>query len=326
MTTSGTSTYNSTREQIIYRALRMVGAYNAADTPRTEQVTDALDTLNMMLKSWQIDDFLWLKQFGTLFLNKGQTSYKLAPSTYTGFNHCATAYVQTNLAANAAIGAATVTLDSATGITNGDFIGIANNNDIIEWFYVSIAGVTASIFTDAALTVLGALGVAATDGNVVYSHTVASQINRPTRIFTANRKLYDATAADGNEVPIFIVSRSDYMDLPTKTTTGKIINVFYDPQLACGILYVWPTADDAGDKLVLTIDRPIQDMVAVGETADIPQEWIRAITYGLAVDLEPEYPLEIGKLDRLKNEFNQAKGMVMSYNREPVSTFFVPDN
>jgi hypothetical protein len=304
----------------------MVGAYNTMDTPRTEQVTDALDTFNMFLKSLQIEDFLWLKQFATLFLNKGQTSYKLAPSTYTGFNHCATAYVQTNLAANAAIGAATVTLDSATGITNGDFIGISNDNDIIEWFYVSILGVVASIFTDAALTIPGALGVAATADNVVYSHTVASQIKRPTRVFAASRKSYDVVAADGNEIPIDVVSRSDYMSMPNKTTSNKVLNVYYDPQLVCGIIYVWPTTNDSGDKLILTIDRPIQDVVAAGETVDIPQEVIRFLTWGLAIDLEPEYPIEIGKLDRYKNEFNQLKGMVKSYNREPVSTFFATDN
>lgn len=77
MTTSGSTSFNPVRDQIIKGALRIVGAYASTDNPRPEQIADALETLNMMLKSWQIENFLWLRQFAVLTLVAGQASYKL---------------------------------------------------------------------------------------------------------------------------------------------------------------------------------------------------------------------------------------------------------
>jgi len=75
MTTSGSTSFNPIRDQIVYGALRLVGAYASTDTPRAEQVNDALEALNMVLKSFQVEGFLWLKQFATLTLVVGQEKY-----------------------------------------------------------------------------------------------------------------------------------------------------------------------------------------------------------------------------------------------------------
>jgi hypothetical protein len=323
MGTSGITTFNPVRDQVIKRALRIVGAYSSTDNPRPEQINDALETLNMWLKTFQMDDVLWLKQFCTLFLNKGQTSYNLAPSTVTGFSHCATSYVQTNLTSAALLGDNHVHIDSASGITNADYIGIANDSGIIEWFYASISGTTATLYTNVGLSIAGALTTACAAGNVVYSHTVLSQIKRPTRIFTAARKYYNVVAANGSEIPLTTpMSRSDYVNLPNKTITGKIIQVFYDPQLVSGVLYVWPTADYAGDKLILTVDRPIQDMVDDSDTYDLPVEGLNALSYGLAVEIAPEYGIPLAERDRLQAKYQMEKMKWDNYNRENVSTFF----
>src|SRR5665648_921737 len=126
MTTSGTSSYNSTRDIIIRRSLRMVGGYAADSNPTAPQINDANDVLNILLKEWQMDGMLWLKASGTVFLNKGQHQYLLAPSTYTGFSHVAvssapgaTPYVQTTTTAALAIGASVIPVTSSTGITTG---------------------------------------------------------------------------------------------------------------------------------------------------------------------------------------------------------------
>jgi hypothetical protein len=332
MTTSGTVSYNPVRDTIIYRALRMVGGYASSASPRAEQVNDAIDVLNIMLKDWQMDGLLWLKIWATLFLNKGQVSYVLAPSTYTGFDHAAfaytpgiTPYVQTTLSSASILGATSVTVTSATGIASADFIGIADDNGLIEWFYASPVGTTITLFSDAALTVSSSLAAAAASGNVVYSHKVLAQINRPTRIFSFARKYYDPIAANGYEIPFDPISRSEYVSLPNKTVQGKVIETYYDPQLVAGVLYVWPTADSPGDKLVLTMDRPIQDILNDTDTYDIPQEALNAVAYNLAVMLEPEYPLDNSAFQKLTTMAVAAKTKLLSYNRENVSTLFQPD-
>jgi hypothetical protein len=335
MTTSNSTVFNATRDVIIRRALRMIGAFASTDSPRPEQINDAAEVLNIMLKSWQMDGMLWLRVWGTLFLNQGQRQYSLAPSTVSGFSHMAvsatpgaTAYVQTITTVAAAIGDNHVHLTSATGITNADYIGVANDNGIIEWFFVSVSGLVASLFTNVGLTTPGTLPVAAALGNVVYSHTVLSQGGRPTRVTSAARKLYAPVAADGHEIPLEPpggISRTDYERLPNKTTQGKIINVHYDPQLVAGQLYVWPTADTPGDKLIITMDRAIQDMVADTDTYDMPQEALNALSYCLARELEPEYPLDGATFQKISAMADAAKTKLLNYNREIAPVAFQMD-
>ena len=306
MTTSGSTTFNPTTYAILKRSLRMVGAYATTDEPRPEQLTDALEVMNMMLKSWQVDNFLWLRLPCTLFLNKGQTSYNLTDAT--GFSHCVTAYTQTTLAATAATGAGTLSLTSSAGMADGDYIGVASDNGVIEWFAATFAGNIA--------TLSGVTTANASSGNVVYSHTTASQIKRPTRIFQANRKLYDSVAENGIEIPLMITGRDDYMILPNKTVQSKTTQVYYDPQLVTGILYVWPTADTPKDKIKMVIDRPIQDMLTDTDTYDVPQEWLDCICYGLAVRLAPEYGISISERGLLDAEYKSLREAVSSYDRE----------
>lgn len=77
MTTSGVFSPTSTRDIIVYGALRLVGAYASEDTPRAQQVTDATIALNMMLKSWQISGFIWLREFREIALLQGVDYYPL---------------------------------------------------------------------------------------------------------------------------------------------------------------------------------------------------------------------------------------------------------
>lgn len=81
MATSGTTSYNPNRDAVIRRALRIVGAYQANSLPKPEQVTDAQEVLNMMLKAWQVDGLLWLREFITIDLVQGQVSYLIGPNS-----------------------------------------------------------------------------------------------------------------------------------------------------------------------------------------------------------------------------------------------------
>lgn len=78
--TSHIDTYPAQTDQVVRRALRLVGAYPSTDAPRPEQLTDAVYTLNVMLKSWSTEGFMWLRQFVTVSLVAGQGSYTLGPN------------------------------------------------------------------------------------------------------------------------------------------------------------------------------------------------------------------------------------------------------
>lgn len=75
------TSYNPPRDIIVRRALRMVGAFNSGDVPRAEQLADAVDVLNMMIKAMQIEGHLWVKIFAELTLTASQNAYDIGGSS-----------------------------------------------------------------------------------------------------------------------------------------------------------------------------------------------------------------------------------------------------
>lgn len=235
--TSDVTSFNPTTYEVIKAALRGVGAYASTDQPRPEQIEDALFALNVMLKSWQVDGFLWLQEFITVDMVAAQESYQIGPNS-------------------------------------GD-------------------------------TVLDANGAAYTQ--------------RPTKVFTASRR--DST---GYEIPMMSISRADYAALPNKTASGSPVQYYYDPQLGEGRLYVWPSPSNSTDKVVLTVDRNLQDMVSDINTFDMPREWIEVVISGLKCRLAAEYGLALGERQLLDKEFVMLKESILAYNRENTSVFYQP--
>lgn len=106
---------------------------------------------------------------------------------------------------------------------------------------------------------------------------------RPLRLKAARRS--DGTT----QLPIEVVGRKRYMDLPNKTTQGPPLLVHYDPQLTMGRLYVWQTGNTTWNTLILTFQRPIEDFDAAGNNPDYPKEWSLCLVYNLARVLAPGF-------------------------------------
>lgn len=85
------------------------------------------------------------------------------------------------------------------------------------------------------------------------------------------------------------MSRSDYYTMPNKTNAGFPIQYFYDRQRDNGTLYVWPAPDTVSTSINFTYRRRIMDIDSGTDTSDLPQEWIKAMIYGLANELIPIY-------------------------------------
>lgn len=234
MTTSGLTTLASPRDEIIFRALRLVGAYASTDQPRPEQVADAMIALNHLLKSWQVEGFLWLKEYFQVPLVAGQGTYTLGPA-----------------------------------------------------------------------------------GTAEYWPALTTTIDRPTRIWNLKRK-----DTSGNEIPINVISRQEYTDLPNKTTTGVVNQYYYDPQLTNGTLFIWPVPiTGTTDVLWGTCDRSIQYMLNDTDTYDLPEEWLRVIVWGLAKEIAPEYGLALSERQLIDVEYAALKAAVSSYDRENSPTY-----
>lgn len=144
---------------------------------------------------------------------------------------------------------------------------------------------------------------------------------RPTRVFSG--VIRDSS---NNDIPLNIISRTDYENFSSKSSTGKVSSVYYDPQLSTGKLYVWPVSSVSTDSLVLTVDRPIYDVVADTETVDLPQEWIECLKHGLAWRLSKSYGLPKNERDEFKADYLLMRQELINYNTEnDASTFIQPD-
>jgi hypothetical protein len=78
MATSGTTTYSTSRDAIIARALRLIGATSQGETPTATQISEAAISLNGLVKAWQADGMpLWAIKSTSIPLVSGVSAYNI---------------------------------------------------------------------------------------------------------------------------------------------------------------------------------------------------------------------------------------------------------
>lgn len=307
MATSGSYDFSLDRDGLISKAYTMVGAVAIGEDPTSDELTEGGKTLNLMLKGWQTEGIaLWLNQTVTLFLGHETQSYSLGPSG----DHMSAAIVKTEVATAASSGDTDIVVDSITGITDGDYFGIELDDGTVQWTTVNGTPSGSTIVAAAVLT-----DDAAVDNHI---YTYATKAQRPLEIIEGRR-----INGGGVSTPLLQISRKEYMALSDKSTAGIINQIYYDPQLTNGILFVWPTCEDVQDTLELTIKKPIMDFDSSADDGEFPVEWTMAIVSNLAVliGMENGIPLN-AQLGRLAES---SKFMARTFDEEKTSIFFQPE-
>ena len=310
MALSGSYDFTRTRDQLINAAFDILGLKAEGQTLSSQMVTDAAVLLNMFIKTLPAGGIsLWRYQDLVVFLTDDQRTYSIGSSG----DHTSASYVKTEISTAAVVGASSVIVDSITGISASDNIGIVLDSGAIQWTTVSGAPSGSTITLAAVLT-----GAVAVD-NHVYTYTSKSQ--RPLRILDARIKIND-----GNETPVNLISREEYFNQPTKTATGKASQLYYNPTLTNGTLYVWPTSNSSTDTLHLTAQRQLQDLDSANDNLDFPQEWELALAYSLADLLITSYGDAISpqKAERISTKAAQFMEIVEDFDMENASIQFVP--
>lgn len=156
--------------------------------------------------------------------------------------------------------------------------------------------------------------VTLTPGKQSYTVGTGLEINtpRPLRVKAARRQ-----NDSGVEIEVQVVSRDEYIMLPIKDTQAPVLQVYYDPQLANGVLYCWPTGSSGDTTLILTVQRPLEDFTSSTNNPDFPQEWLLPLSKALAVKIAPGY---LGTIPPdLKQESLELLDDVSNFDEEPVS-------
>lgn len=316
MATSGSIDLLADRDALITEALEQLGVIAEGDSPNSNQLSSCARTLNYMVKAWQGRGLnLWAMERHYVFLQKNQREYALSGSTS---DHVTASYIQTTVNGAASSGATTVTLDT-TDIDGNTFSVSASDNIGIQLDSgTDVQWTTVSSFTSNVATLGAALTDDVADGATVYIYT--SKANRPFKVIGPAV----VRTKDFVDTPIEIIARQDYEDLSQKDTTGRINQIFYDPQVGTGTLFVWPETDDETDFLVIWVTRTLEDFDAATDDADFPQEWFLALALSLALRLAPKFGVSSESFNQIASLAQQALFDAESSDTEQGMSF-VPD-
>lgn len=312
MALSGTYTFTRTAGQIVSGALRKLGLLADGEEASADQMADGLDDLNLLVKSWPAKGIdLWRYEDLTVFVDTTSQSYSVgATGDKASFNA-----FKTELAVAASSGASTITVDSDANITNGDVIGIELSDGTLQW--TTVNGVPASDVVTLTATLTGAASV---DGHV-YNYTSIAQ--RPMRLYDGRVKL-----DNDSEIELFQLSREGYKSLTTKETSGVPTQFYYNPLLDNGKLFVWPVSESVKYRLLFSAQRQLQDLTTTTDNLDFPQEWLRALTFNLAVDMAFDYSIidtNSNLFTALKQHATELLEEVENFDIENASVFMSPN-
>lgn len=332
MALSGSWSFSVTRDDIVREAMLNVGALGESETPTAQEVTDCARKLNMMVKQWMGSlDFapglkMWERQRADLFLSSTKYQYALGPS---GDNWAAgvTAipganYGTDQLSANAAAAATTLTLGvgSTSNFTANDYLVVQLNSGDIYSTTISTVNAGAGTITIPS----PGLPSAASANNYVWNYTTKGQ--RPLEIVTC--LLRDANSSD---TPMNRMTVQDYEYLPTKTMASYLSDptaFYYESQFASGTsinsngqLYLdVGGAQDVTKRLHMVYLRPVSDFNNPGDNPEYPQQWYRALCWGLTVEIAPMFDCSVDQA--MQFNYQQALGMAREADSETTSLFF----
>ena len=308
MAVSGSKDYSITRANIIEGALRKIGVYDSQESISGADTASASLALNLMVKEWVARGIdIWLRDDITVFLQPDTQSYAL------GSDHATRSHVETTLSSAANSAATTLTVVSSSGMTAADKIGIKLTDNTIHW------DVIASVDSSTQVTLTTGLASAAASGKKVYAYTTVA--GRPQEIVYAYRR--DKNGFD-NEVAI--VGEKEYKGQSDKGASGPPVEIYYQPTLTTGTLYVWPVDGGADwDKLVLSCHFLPDDFDAASNNPQFPIEWGNALTWGLAAEIASEHGIPDREQQRLWQTAEFKLNQLLDYDVENASVEFGMD-
>lgn len=311
MATSGSVDFSLSRDNLIKYALLNVGALPDGGTPTANQYTDGAVFLNMIVKAWHADGMpLWALKEGYILPVSDTNNISLGPSG----GHATLSYVSTQLSADSAASDTTLSVDSITGISASDAIGVELDDGSIQWTTVngSPSGTTVTLAT-------GVTSAASTD-NWVYAYT--TKIQRPLKILQASRY----NVPNSTDTPIHIATQQEWMAWPSKATEGVVIGLHYDPQLTNGVARIYQRFQDGKDIIKIWFQRPFEDFDATGDTPDFPQEWYMALVWMLSWALSPGYAIPAKERQAFLMEAEALHQQALMFGMEEGSVYMQPSN
>jgi hypothetical protein len=152
------------------------------------------------------------------------------------------------------------------------------------------------------------------------SQTVTT-VGAPLKVLQA---LYTPTG--GNNTPMNVYNRYDFNMLPSSSSTGFPINLYYQPLGATGTIKLWPTPSDSTTEITIHYQTPYEDMDAASDDFDFPSYWTQALIMNLAWVMAPEYSIPPTDRTLLQKEADYWHTYALSLGSEEGSMYMMPNN
>ena len=309
MTRSGSIDFNQTRNEIIESALRKIGALAEGETPTAQQVTNASQELNRLVKTWITKGHhLWALDELVIFPVVGQIIYKIGKD-----NNIANAdnVVTTRVTSDVVSGSDVLILDSVEGLVIGDRVVVHQDNN-------------SNHFSDI---------VSINDNEVVLSDVVTSNITAGNS-FDAFNEIADRplkveyarclTSLD-SEIEMHALGRQEYFRLSDKASKGTPVSYYFQPKLDHGEFRVWSTASNAKQQINITVQRNIEDFDTAANTPDFPHEWLQALVWNLAKGIGVEYGVDQFTAQQIAIQAEMSLNDVNNWDNDNVGLCLTPD-
>lgn len=319
MSTSGTTTFSQTRDQIILDALSLIGVYGIGRTVSAADMDICQRLLNKMIKAWGAKGLhLWAKEEGVLFITPNTASYLLGNASTDAKVTNISDLVMTQTAAAYVANDTALTVTSTTNMTVGDYIGVVLTDKTLHWTTI------ATIPTSTTLTLTTGLLSAASSGAYVYTFT--NKIYKPLRVLSCRIRSGIDLGSTSTEVdiPMTMISHSDYYNMAVKSIGGIPNQAHYLPDLTNGTLTLYPRPQDCSYRIHFTYERVLEDLSSAANDFDFPVEWEEALTYQAAI----RFGAVFGKTKKAQALMPMAEAMLqdlLSWDSEITSVCISPD-
>jgi hypothetical protein len=191
-----------------------------------------------------------------------------------------------------------------------DNIGIKLTDNTIHWTTI------VSVDSPTQVTITTGIASPTVSGKKTYAYTTKAV--RPQKIVYAFRR-------DVNDIdtPVEIVGENEYRLQSNKGSSGPPIEIWYQPTMTTGTLYVWPVDGGASwDKLILIAQYLPDDFDTASDNPQFPIEWGNTLVWNLAAELASEYGLPEREQGRLWQIAEFKLQEMLAYDTENASVHF----
>ena len=271
-TTSGTATFQITRNQLIEATLRSIGVLNKSQSASSQDIIDCAQALDLLIKELQTQGIrLWKIREIVLPVTEGITEYIIGENG---------GVISTITVTNGGSGYGAPTISITGGGGSGATATAVVTGGVVTAITVTNGG---SGFTSRpTVTVVGGGGSGATaiaDLNGVFEI-------KPMRVLTAFNRQIDG----GNDITLLEYSQDQYWTLGSKTNAGVPHSFWADWDLDDMKVRLYNVPDSSTlYEIHFIVQSSLQDTNIASQNVDVPREWLRTIKWMLGDEIALEY-------------------------------------